>query len=363
MIIAFVNDTFLTGRGVDMVIYELARILGKTHKVFVIAGQTDIKEENFKFIKMKTEKLVSGGIKDFLFFFNLNKMKKELIKIVKENKIEVLSIHHAAICLIVNSLVDYFGLKEIQLRTVATFHGFPPADLDEKSKIRAFGRKFIRNLAVHSLKNCDKVIAISDYMKNELIKKGIPKEKIVKVYNGVNPDAFFPTEEDKGFMLFVGRHESHKGINKIIRISKELNYPLVITGLGPLSEKLYKYKENIGADKVYFFGKVSREELIRLYQQCSFFISASSWEGFGLIFLEAALCGKSSVAYNLCAMPEVIKNTKTGLLANTYVGFRALNQEMINNPDLRELLGKNAELNAHNFLWDKSAKQYEEVFK
>ena len=58
--IAFVNDTFLEGRGADTVIYELARRLGKKHEVFVLAGQTDIKEENFKFIRLNLEKFIPG---------------------------------------------------------------------------------------------------------------------------------------------------------------------------------------------------------------------------------------------------------------------------------------------------------------
>ena len=56
MKIALVNDTFLYGRGADTVIYELAKRLGRKHDVYVLAGETNIKEENFKFIKINLPK-------------------------------------------------------------------------------------------------------------------------------------------------------------------------------------------------------------------------------------------------------------------------------------------------------------------
>ena len=89
MRIAFVNDTFLQGRGADTVIYELAKRLGKKHEVFILAGQTDIKEENFKFIKIGLEKLYTGKIKDFNFFYKLYKLRKEVKRLQKKHHFDV----------------------------------------------------------------------------------------------------------------------------------------------------------------------------------------------------------------------------------------------------------------------------------
>ena len=77
MRIAFVNDTFLEGRGADTVMYELAKRLGKRHEVFILAGKTDIKEENFKFIKIGLDKLYTGSINDFNFPYKVFKLRKE----------------------------------------------------------------------------------------------------------------------------------------------------------------------------------------------------------------------------------------------------------------------------------------------
>jgi glycosyltransferase involved in cell wall biosynthesis len=163
-------------------------------------------------------------------------------------------------------------------------------------------------------------------------------------------------------MLFVGRHEKHKHIDELIRISGELGFPIKIAGEGPEKENLERLARRLKA-KVDFLGNIERNELVKLYQNCSFFISASKWEGFGLIFLEAAACGKPSVGYETCAIPEVILNKKTGLLAENYEGLKENVKRFIDDKNLRKTLGKNALSFSKNFGWDKVSKEYEKLFE
>ncbi len=73
MKIAFVNDTFLGGRGGDTVVYELAKRLGKKHEVFVVTTESDFKEENFTIIKIRARKLLTGNtLNDSLNYFPTN---------------------------------------------------------------------------------------------------------------------------------------------------------------------------------------------------------------------------------------------------------------------------------------------------
>ena len=44
------------------------------------------------------------------------------------------------------------------------------------------------------------------------------------------------------------------------------------------------------------------------------FVLTSNYEGLGLVFLEAMLCGKPVISSNSSAMPEIIKNKFNGLL-------------------------------------------------
>jgi glycosyltransferase involved in cell wall biosynthesis len=109
-------------------------------------------------------------------------------------------------------------------------------------------------------------------------------------------------------------------------------------------------------------GKISRKELIKQYQECGFFASASKWEGFGLIFLEAAACAKPSIGYRKGSIPEVVLDGKMGFLVNSYEELKQKAGELIKDKKLRKKMGKEALKFSKNFSWDKSAKEYENIF-
>ena len=115
--------------------------------------------------------------------------------------------------------------------------------------------------------------------------------------------------------------------------------------------------------KIEFLGKVSREHLIKLYQECSFFISASKWEGFGLIFLEAGACGKTSIGYNVGSIPEVILDGRTGFLVNNFLELEQKAEELIKDKKLRKNIGKKALEFSKRFNWNKIAEEYEKIFQ
>jgi glycosyltransferase involved in cell wall biosynthesis len=160
----------------------------------------------------------------------------------------------------------------------------------------------------------------------------------------------------------VGRHEPHKRIDELIKLSKIVSYPLVIAGSGSETKRMKELAKKIKAP-VKFVGRVSTDELVKLYQNCSFFVSSSRWEGFGLIFLEAAACGKPSIGYNICAIPEVIKNGETGFLVKNFSEFLEKIKLLRENKTLREKMGKNARKFSKKFSWKKTVKEYEKIFR
>ncbi|MDP3992362.1 MAG: NAD-dependent epimerase/dehydratase family protein [Nanoarchaeota archaeon] len=338
MRIAFVNDTFIEGRGADTVIYELARRLGKEHEVFVLAGQTDIKEENFKFIRLNLEKLYTGKIKDFNFLYKIIRLRKEIRKIQKTYNFDVFNVFHSSLNL---------AFKDFP--TIVTWLGSPETN--------NYFRKSINKVMLRTLKN-GKTVVISKYLRNklnflknvEVIPCGLSKE-------------FKPKSKERGYMLYVGRLEKHKSIYEIIRLSKDLNFPLKIAGYGPLENELKNYAKRISANKVVFLGKVSNKKLISLYQECNFFISASKWEGFGLIFIEAGACAKPSIGYKMGAIPEVIVDGKTGFLVENFSELKKRAEELIKNKKARTTMGKEALKFSKIFNWDKSVKEYEKLFE
>ena len=134
-------------------------------------------------------------------------------------------------------------------------------------------------------------------------------------------------------------------------------------GRWTVSDRVKRYAERINADKVKFLGRISRKELIKNYQECSFFVSASKWEGFGLIFIEAAACGKPSIGYDKGSIQEVILNKKTGFLVNSYNELKEKAGLLIRDKRLRNKMGEGALKFSKNFSWDKTAGEYEKLFK
>ena len=339
MRIAFVNDTFMEGRGADVVMYEIARRLGKKHEVYILAGQTDIKEENFRFIKINLPKLFTGKARDFNFFYNMASLRRNIKSLQKKHGFDLFVVFHSSLN------VAFSGLP-----VIVVWLGSP--------ETKNILRKTVNKAILRTLKN-GKTIVISKYLR-----EGIGFVKNVKVvYCGISED-FRPVKSKKqeNYMLYVGRLERHKNVQEAIRLSKELDFPLKIAGYGTEEEKLKKMKERIGAP-VEFLGKVSREKLITLYQNCSFFISPSRWEGFGLIFVEAGACGKPSIAYRTGSIPEVIMDKRTGFLVNNFIELKQRAKELIENKKLREAMGKNALSFSKVFDWEKGAEEYEQMFK
>ncbi len=338
MKIAFVNDTFVEGRGADTVMYELAKRLGKEHEIFVLAGETNIKEENFKFIKINLQKLVTGKIDDFNFPYKIIKLRRDIKEIQKQYNFDVFNVFHSSL-----------GIGFIGFPNVVTWLGSP-----ETSNIL---RKNINKILLRPLINSS-VIVISEYLKNKI--DFIKNVKVV--YCGISKE-FKPLKKDKdgGYMLYVGRLEKHKSVNEIIALSKILNFPLKIAGYGPEEKKLRRIRGEISAP-VEFLGKVSKTDLVKLYQGCSFFVSASKWEGLGLIFLEAGACGKTSLGYKVGAVPEVINNLKTGFLVESFNELKERAEELIKDKNLRKNMGKEALKFSKKFNWDKSSAEYEKTY-
>jgi len=339
MKIAFVNDTFLEGRGADTVIYELAKELGKRHEVYVLASESNFKEDNFKIIKLELQKLYTGKISDFNYLEKIKKLRKQIFELQKRYHFELFNVHHIAL-----------NPAFIKLPTIVTWHGSPPT--------KNIFRKILMRLLLRTLRNNKKTIVISKFLYNQI---SFLKERVTIIPNGVSAD-FKPKWKDKEYMLYVGRLEKHKNIEDLIRLSKETNFKLKIVGYGPEEDRLKKFFATISAP-VEFLGKVSRKELVNLYQECSFFVSASKWEGFGLIFLEAAACGKPSIGYNVGATPEVIMNNETGFLVNNYKEFKESALKLIKDEKTRIKMGKKAFEFSKNFNWKEIVKKYEKVFK
>jgi D-inositol-3-phosphate glycosyltransferase len=129
---------------------------------------------------------------------------------------------------------------------------------------------------------------------------GVPAEKILVTYNGVDTSYFCPGEpetiaetkvryglaSDKPLVLFVGRLVPKKGVDKLIE-ARDPAYQIVLAGTGTVPQL---------PDGVVCVGPLARPELRRLYQACDIFAYPAVGEMLTLAMQEAMGCGLPVVA-------------------------------------------------------------------
>ena len=103
-------------------------------------------------------------------------------------------------------------------------------------------------------------------------------------------------------ILFVGRLVPYKGVDVLLRAVEGLDAETIIVGDGPSRMSLMALAYDSGLqDKVRFVGDVSDADLLAWYHACDIFVlpSVTRQEAFGMVQLEAMLCGHPVVSTKL----------------------------------------------------------------
>lgn len=194
------------------------------------------------------------------------------------------------------------------------------------------------------LQNCDMILAVSEYTKQQIITKHqISEAKIQIFHNTINPFFELPTcfekpdyllnrykianiIDDKIFLTLarLSSAEQYKGYDKVLEAMPMVlqKYPTckyIIAG--KYDEIEYLRIKGIIAEKnlensVILTGFVKDEELIDHYLLADTFIMPSRGEGFGIVYLEAMACGVSVIAGNADGSKDALKGGELGTLIN-----------------------------------------------
>lgn len=93
-------------------------------------------------------------------------------------------------------------------------------------------------------------------------------------------------------------------------------WQLTIVGGGPLEASLRALAKELRLeDNVFFTGMVSHKEACRIMSESDFFVLASGYETFGVVFIEAMSYGLPVIG-TCCGGPETIINANNGLLVD-----------------------------------------------
>ena len=174
------------------------------------------------------------------------------------------------------------------------------------------------------LKKVDIVASVSTSCTNEIRNNyNIISEKIFTVGNGVDVDFFCPKNnniKNSPYVLYTGRLDSRKGLIDLIYAAYILNkrYPdlnFIFTGNGSYKKFIRKKIKQLKLDNTIFLvNYVSKNELLKLYQNATIYILPSYYEGLPTSLLEALSCGIPCIATNVSGNNEIIVHGSNGLL-------------------------------------------------
>ena len=208
--------------------------------------------------------------------------------------------------LIINDLIPLFSQKYKSLRNF-------------------INRVYFEGLMKAATLKADKIIAISNYTKKDILQKfRLPEWKIEVVYLNVDEN-YRPSKSNydqlkykygisKQFILYFGNFNPHKNVSFLLKAYSGLprkiknKFELVLGGKKDSHcialEKRARQLEI--ENNVIFTGFIPEEDLPTIYSAASLFVFPSLYEGFGLPPLEAMACGTPVIVSNTTSLPEVV---------------------------------------------------------
>lgn len=185
------------------------------------------------------------------------------------------------------------------------------------------------------------VATISQYTRGELVRLGVPPQRILVLPPEVDTSRFHPGVDPSSILsrhglvrrqviLTVARlMAARKGIENVLAALPTVLQAVpgavyLIVGEGPARgdlEALVQRQRLVGV--VVFAGAVSDADLPAYYNACQVFVMPScplprrgEVEGFGIVYLEAGACGKPVVAGRGGGVGEAVQDGVTGLLVD-----------------------------------------------
>jgi alpha-1,3-mannosyltransferase len=224
---------------------------------------------------------------------------------------EVVNVHA------VDFFADFLAVTRIfhGKKMVLTTHG----GFFHTDRNRALKKIYFNSITRLTIKAYDSVIACSE---NDLKVFSKITEKVNKIDNGVNVTSYLntPKKRNRGELLYVGRIDVHKRVDRLIETTALLlkrGYDIKLNILGPDWNNLLPGLENLSndlgiRDKVYFRGAVNDNELTEAQSSADIFVSASEYEGFGISAVEAMASGSICVLNDIESFRNLLEKKSFG---------------------------------------------------
>lgn len=240
----------------------------------------------------------------------------------------------------------------------------------------------------------DAVIAVSGAMRDDILAcyPAVDPAKVRVVHNGIDSALYRPDpatdvlarigiDQDRPYVVFVGRITRQKGVPHLLRAAKELDpsAQLILCAGAPDTPAIGREFRTLVnelrelRDGVHWIPQMlPRTEVVQLLTHARAFVCPSVYEPLGIVNLEAMACGTAVVASAVGGIPEVVADGTTGLLVpyeeRDPQAFesglaQALNR-LVGDPDEAARMGAaGRERSEREFGWDTVARRTADVYE
>jgi glycosyltransferase involved in cell wall biosynthesis len=131
-------------------------------------------------------------------------------------------------------------------------------------------------------KSCDKVIAVTDAFKTNLLNRGINEEKIDVVTNGSNIELFYPREKDEELLKelnldgkyvvgYIGTHGMAHSLDFIVRSLAKIedkNIHFLFIGDGAMKKTVVEIAKSLNLQNITFLDPIKKEDVPKYLSIC-----------------------------------------------------------------------------------------------
>lgn len=178
-------------------------------------------------------------------------------------------------------------------------------------KLRLYNSNYCLRLA----KNDIKLMLVRSEFENDYISEsfGFPANKITTVRLSYDDTKYFIKDERvvrEGFCLHISLlTDERKNVRRLIEAAKKFNFNLKLGGKLRNQAEVNLLRKWIGdAKNIEYVGFLTNEQMLELYSKAKVFALPSTYEGVGIVGLEAAAMGCSIVVTNIGGPKEYYLN-------------------------------------------------------
>jgi glycosyltransferase involved in cell wall biosynthesis len=278
-------------------------------------------------------------------------------ELIKKNNYDLIHTHF----IIPTGIISYLLNKMYDVPYIITAHGsdVPGHNPDKFNRLHTFILPIWKKIIANSFK----VISPSEYLGKRIV-RSYQKTNLEIIPNGFDFERISSDRIKGKRMLFSGRLLKMKGIQYFIQCLGRIDtdWEIVIAGDGPYKDELENMARNLSLD-IKFTGWLEKDVLQDLLETSSIYVFPSSNENCPVSLQEAMASGCAIIASKYGGTFEVIGEAGITIDPKDQDDFVQKLNELLNNDELREFLGKKArERIEARYGWNTISDEYIEIF-